>query len=790
MSGTTEPSAPDLGQGESDTPGTLSGQKRARDYGEELKGLPESDNENGPNDQGDLSTSALKKQKINHSGNDDDSDLDDGEIVESSPSPRRNPASPAHDEFNAQAVAGHSIGSTDPETGIGLGVAAHEPSEDGEIDAFMDEAPESTIQDEPFVIDKNGTRPQHSGWNQGVSLGARTSFRKPTTQLFPTTRPTEAQNTHSTSLPLGDKAEGEYFRGIKRAEDKINNKDKDGKGSLPTPSQVPKNSKSQPPLTFNFNKITWYLPHQIYRVKNNSINPQKFWEGRIGDWVRAFIYANASVVDVLDVDVIREVFKNHVSRTEERLLIGDEENVKLIRDAAPDVLAGYRLGGLLRRARQKIYNQEHTMLLAKREKEDNVLSQRPRRKEGIRNDVSLEKDTTGGKEPTQSISIEEAPKFPSSNEEAPTFPSSNEEAPTFPPRTEEEEEEELRLQRRYFPGAKDPSIYCINCSGVGHRSRECPLLQCKFCGSREHILFACPTRQRCSKCRQLGHDSKACKERLTLLEEEEDGCAFCGVDHSEEKCTEIWRSFTLSTEVHKKVKNIPAFCYTCGGLGHYGPECGLTNKRSRVTGKTTWSEANRLLYVDQESTDLAIAWANVDLNQLQPESFHSLKKSGKLGVHTHFVSSDESEEDFIHAPVKKPEPRGEIRISSNISSIGQEPNRGRARRNNDQSHGHQNERDFSPPPPRPLGLNVQSNGVSSWQPPLLPGPPLSLGDHSVQTLEPPPSGSLLPRLPASNSGAGRGTANNRGGQNGRGGRGSFRGSSRGGGRGRGRGRGK
>lgn len=773
MDGAVEPSAPDLGQGESGTPGTLSGQKRARDYGEELKGLPESDNEDGPKGRNDLSTSALKRQKTNHPGNDNDSDLDDGEIVESSPSPGRNPASPAHDQSTTQGVAGNSRGSTEIEARIGSNVAAHEPSEDGEIDASMVDASESGIPDEPFAIDKTGSRPQHSGWNQGVSLGARTSFGKPPTQLFPTTASTAAQNTHSTSLSQGGKAEQDGgVEGVEKAEDNVDNENRDGKGPLPAPSQAPKNSKSQPYPTFNFDESTWNLPHQIYRVKANSGSPQQFWENRIGTWTRAFIHANASVIDDLDVDVIRAAFKNHLARTEERLLIGDEENVKPIRDGALGALARARLGGMLRKLREKMQDRENKMLLAKREEEDIALSKEPRRKEGIQNDASLEKDTTGDKEPTQSISMEEAPKLPAGDEE----------------------EEELRLQRRYFPGAKDPSIYCINCSGVGHRARECPQLQCKFCGSREHIRFACPSRQRCSKCRQLGHDSRACKEKLILLDDEYDGCAICGADHLEERCTEIWRSYTPSTEVLKKVKNIPAFCYTCGGLGHYGPECGLTNRRYRVIGRTTWSEANRLLYVDQESTDLAIAWANVDLNQLQPRNFHNLRRSKRLGVHTHFVSSDDSEEDLIHAPVKKPEPRGEIRISSNIASIGQDPSRGRARRNNDQSHQRQNEREFSPPPPPPVDPNVQSNGVSSWQPPLPPGPPPLLGNHSVRRLEPPPPGSLPPRPPASNSGAGRGAANNRGGQNGRGGRGSFRGSSRGssrgGGRGRGRGRGK
>ncbi|KAI0842654.1 hypothetical protein F5Y06DRAFT_258197 [Hypoxylon sp. FL0890] len=763
MSGTTEPSAPDLAQDASGTPSTLPVQKRPRDYGEELKGLPQSDNEDGPDGQNDPSTPALKKQKMKHPGSDDDSDLDDGEIVEWSSSPNRGPAGPAHGQSTAQDVAGRP-GQFTARGQIEPNVAARQPSEDGEIDTSMVEASESNMPDEPFVIDKTASRPvQHSGWNQGVSLGARTSFGKPTTQLFPTTASTEAQSALSASFPQGNEAE--------EAEEAVNEAGHD-KGPLPVPAKVHKNSKSKPYLTFTMDEMTWNLPRQTYPVKNNSGSPKVFWESKIREWTHAFIRANASMVDDLNVDIIRAAFSDHVTRKEQRLLLGDEEMVKTLQDDAPRALARTKIGHVLRKVREKLQNRENKMLLAKREEEDIALSKESSR-EGVQKDaISLEQNTAGGLEVSS---------LPISTEEAPNSPLSD-------------EEEELRLQQRYFPGAAEPSRYCINCSGVGHRARECPQLQCKFCGSREHILFACPSRQRCLRCHQIGHKAESCMETLALTNEELGGCAICGADHSEGQCSEIWRSFTPSTEVNKKVKDIPAFCYTCGSVGHYGPECGLPERSRRVRGRTTWSEANRLLYVDKESTDLAIAWAEVDLTRLYHDNFNTLRRS-KRQVHTHFISSDESEEDLVHAPVKKPEPRGEIRISSNIASFEQEATRnGRARRNNDQSRRRQNERDFSPPPPPPTDLNAQGNGASSWQPPLPPGPPPPLGNHSVRRLEPPPPASLPPRPPASNSGAGRGAATNRSGQNSRGGRGgsygSSRGNGRGGGRGRGRGRGK
>ncbi|KAF3058699.1 Protein AIR2 [Daldinia childiae] len=641
MSGATEGSAPNSGQGGIDTPSSLSSQKRSRDYAEQLKGLSPSDDEDH---QKDTSLPALKKQKTGNSDSGDDSDLDDGEIVESSPNP-----SPAH----AQPIT--------------------EPSEDGEIDSPMAKPQESDESDQTFFIDKTGSKPvQHSGWNQGLSLGARTSFGKPAAHLFP---PNSAAR-----------------------EDDDDERDRDYR----PPTESP---EDQSPVGFIVDGYTWYLPHLNFRAKKHSAHTADFFNDRIQTWILAFLERNAKGVDRVSTKVVREGFTNHLNLKRANLFKGAKKYADAATSAAQEAIDDASLGELATSANEP--SQEDTTPVT--DKREEVLG----------------------------------------------------------------DEDELRQQRRYFPWAEDPAQHCLSCSGIGHHAHECPQRNCKFCGSQEHALFGCPTKQRCSKCRQLGHSSASCEEKLALASDEQGGCAICGAGHAEEWCSEIWRSFAPTTDSHPKVKDVPAFCYTCGGEGHYGPECGLPDRGDKVTGKTTWSQANRLLYIDQNSQNTAIAWVGVD----RKEDFHILGRARKQ-IHTHFISSDESEEELVHAPIRKSETRSQIRIASNIGSLGQSSNRTRSRRNNDQSYRRQNEREFSPPPPPSYS---QGNGNSSWQPPLPPGPPPPSQRNGYQGSLPSAPTSLPPRPPAFNQSPSRGGSGGRGGHFNRGGRG---------GRGRGRGRGR
>ncbi|KAI1462739.1 hypothetical protein F4805DRAFT_409123 [Annulohypoxylon moriforme] len=747
MSGATEESVPNGGQGEISTPSSLSGQKRPRDYGEQLKGLSQSDDED---EHIQKSSPALKKQKTDHSDDGDDSDLDDGEIVESSPSqpPRRVIPQDAQDATQDVATS-HMVSDTIsnlPAEAQGPDVNTHEPSEDGEIDSNM-----ADDLDKPFFIDTTGsaatTPVQHSGWNQGVSVGARTSFGKPTAQLFPGNASTAHTSLSSISSLRIHEARNEGENGD---EDYDDPKDRDYQPP-PSPTIDGPNDAAKIELrsrgTFNVGDVTWNLPRQTFRVKKRNAHDTKtFWDVRLYQWILSLAESNEAMAGRITVDVVKTGFISHVNRKGVNpLLIGVGKHVEKLRSLAQVAVEKDDVEAQILKAQNSLQKKQTQ---------------------------TQEGKTTTGKKSTPTDQKD------AGNIQKETDPSIS----NGPARNKVlSPDEELRLQQRYFPFADDPSNCCLCCNGVGHKANECPLLQCKFCGSKDHGMFTCPTRQRCSKCRQLGHSAKSCIEKLALAPEEQDECACCGGQHSDEQCTEIWRTYKVVPGQQKKVKDIPAFCYTCGGSGHYGPECDLPDKGGRATERTSWSQANRNLYVDPNSENNALAWTGAQPNPSLGTDIR-IRGMAKKRVHTHFVS-DDSDEDLIHAPIQRPEARGQIRISSNISSLGGGNIRTRGgRRNYDQSHRRQNEREFSPPPPPP--------GIRSvWQPPLPPGPPPPRNGYD-RPLAPPP-GSLPPRPQTYDSRSSRGGSSNRGGQNNRGGRGGSRGGGRGGGRGgRGRGRGK
>ena len=367
------------------------------------------------------------------------------------------------------------------------------------------------------------------------------------------------------------------------------------------------------------------------------------------------------------------------------------------------------------------------------------------------------------------------------------------EAQAEPPQAQPIDPEELResgvsgdeerwQQERYFRGVDDASQYCVSCSGQGHKAKECPQLSCRFCKNAGHTSFWCPTIQRCIRCRQLGHSSTACTEKLALTADEQSPCSFCGGAHFEHDCSEVWRSYDPNNTTIKKVKAIPAFCYTCGGEGHYGPECALPGRGGKVTSRTSWSRENCDTYVDPQSDVVAIAWVGA---VEPPPEFH-IRGRATQSTHTHFVSDDDSDDGFLHEPIKKPQGRGQIRIATNIGNSAQGSQNGTWPRhgNNEQGYGRQPEPEYKPPPatyPGVVGPPPTYNGGAQWQPPLPIGPPPPLS--SLPTVRPQ---SLPIRPDTFTQGSGRGQPPRAQNGRGRGNRGRGRGRGRGGiGRGRG-----
>ncbi|EDN10583.1 zinc knuckle domain-containing protein [Histoplasma capsulatum] len=85
-------------------------------------------------------------------------------------------------------------------------------------------------------------------------------------------------------------------------------------------------------------------------------------------------------------------------------------------------------------------------------------------------------------------------------------------------------------------------ITCIDCMKEGHLADVCPRKECEHCGAWDvHESRFCPSQRRCQRCRERGHDAKACTSALKSSAVE-DPCDFCGSsDHTECECDLIWK---------------------------------------------------------------------------------------------------------------------------------------------------------------------------------------------------------------------------------------------------------
>lgn len=336
-------------------------------------------------------------------------------------------------------------------------------------------------------------------------------------------------------------------------------------------------------------------------------------------------------------------------------------------------------------------------------------------------------------------------------------------------------QQELELRQRYYPGIASNTPFCITCTSLGHSTASCPEAKCKFC-HEQHFTYRCPSRQRCKKCKQLGHIKSSCTEKLAVAPGE--GfmeCALCeGQDHQEESCTELWQTYHPKIGSIKKVKRLPIFCHWCGAEGHFGSDCGLADPK--VPPSDTWTMAHASLYIDSESSKLPIVDKNPPPSPPEDSKPIIPGRSIKPQSHVIFEESDDDGEGFIRAPAANDaKTTKSIQIKSNINfggnsngahsplpspllpSVQQQNSKTRRtqRRAAQQAMAVIN---APPPPPRqgtrryPLRSGKQAPGGPSnntsrgqQQPPLPPGPP------------PPPNGGT-----SSRGGRGRGGFSNLG----------------------------
>ncbi|KAH6722041.1 hypothetical protein BKA61DRAFT_538845 [Leptodontidium sp. MPI-SDFR-AT-0119] len=209
---------------------------------------------------------------------------------------------------------------------------------------------------------------------------------------------------------------------------------------------------------------------------------------------------------------------------------------------------------------------------------------------------------------------------------------------------------ELYLQQKYYPSSDLTIMHCLACSRKGHNTLDCPFITCRVCGtSGVHSEAMCPLKKLCQKCRERGHETNNCKEKLSLPKSEM-SCDICGLsDHLEMACHYVWRSFDPRPEEILTVREILVDCYTCGFSDHFGPECGL-HRGMVYSGGLTWSKENLEKYLDPSSKNRALS-AGVD--------YSIPGRAPKKGNATDLITIDESdEESFIRPKVPPTHPKG------------------------------------------------------------------------------------------------------------------------------------
>ncbi|KAH6655898.1 hypothetical protein BKA67DRAFT_251620 [Truncatella angustata] len=696
------------------SPESATGQKRSRDYVEELRGLTPDRNSDGEDDHA-AKRARTEEDKAQHDdlARDAQSDLDDGEIVEASTPDRhalppntmaKRPAEPQNvapippkDEAVQKSTQDYLAPQTLPVPPEVAGSTEVMPPEDlpaaTESDRSIGEHAQAKIPQSATETQQSAEKAKtKSDPNQGVGLGLRTSFAK---------------------APK-----------------------KQAKGDISKPAlgvlEFPTANRDWKIDATKFDQIL--CDHELDR--GDCFEP-KFWkqwmQNNLARVLQALQEDNGPEFDSISKPAQRvKVVRNAMFALLQPVggvLYGTKKNMNTVRLVAQptfdDGLTGKMINKTLTGAKKSNSTAAHD------HQDAADASAEP---EGEKQDNAEDKIISSKQEASQESDVEPGEV-------------SSDESPVLSP-------EEIEHRKLYFPGSENYHRFCIHCVSSKHNSSSCPQPICQSCGSRDHTRYGCHATERCGKCFQLGHTTATCQEKLALAKGEREPCAYCRLAHTEEQCAAIWKSFNHAEVKVKKVKAIPSFCYICGQDGHYGPECGLNSGRTEMDSDLSiWSSAIRDMYVDPSSADAAIAWAGLNAAPSQPGQDFHIRGQAKKQSHVFYVSSDDSDDGFIHEPVRRAPSRGNIQINTNASRPA--PRRGgfsslRA----DESRRRENQREFTPPPAPPL---EDYYSYAPWQPPLPAGPPPALppprlpdtytfqGQRDQPALPRAPPGSLPPR---------------------------------------------
>ncbi|OLN82236.1 Protein AIR2 [Colletotrichum chlorophyti] len=538
--------------------------------------------------------------------------------------------------------------------------------------------------------------PAHVGWNQGITSQIRTSLGAPKAAPSAVSTPvvakqpsapvaSEPASAPAPAVALSEPAQPPQKSGKLSRKEQLQQRAE----TAAVDKQKAQEDQKQP---FTYAPgLTFSQPSKktILKPKGNNLGTG-VWKSKFKSWCQSFISRNLEQKDLLTADILVAALQDYITN---RALWSKKKHSTVA----------------IAEARKSHVKNDIAVSLATILKDDNFLP-------GTEAQPMVVDDEDGGDGEIDQVQEAAANSGGTSSADAQTSGAASEQddqtsdAEDAEDAAEDEqrrpgpavmtEEEDLAQQRLYFPGLADSIQICVYCASVGHTSSSCPNTACKFCKHAGHFSWNCPTRERCSKCRQLGHGKAQCTEKLIHLDEEGIECALCrSQDHQESDCEALWRSYKPpQKKAAKKVNMIPAFCSSCGAEGHYNADCALRGNKPR---SQTWSLKNRDLYVDGTSADTPIS--DFDSQPQKPQFNLQIKGSAAKRTHIFYPDSDGSEEgEFISEKVKPRAPVGNIRMSTNIQF---------------------NTDSFGPPAQYQANGRGQQRGGWSAQPPLPPGPP-------------------------------------------------------------------
>lgn len=651
----------------------------------------------------------------------------------------------------------------------GVGASAADKAEEGEVlsseGEVMDSSDEGSSDGEKAKTasphpSPSSSKPRHSGWNKGISVGqVQTSLSSLTQKATPPTPVVAAP----------------------RPPSKEKSPSKENSPREKSPSPAAEQPPSTEPSNFQQSGISLRLPPAADR------NPGESWQLRFQEWTNALVDLNSEQVSKLTPELVLDAYNHFIDQVcaihnRKKRAAKAGADLFSVKGALSDTLDSARGSGsgtppTKEQANRKMSQTNGT--------EGNGPSQAAQAQSEARApDMPTAADWERALESKPATRTpggegEGKPNGASSDKPSQTKPKQNGSShmppPPYPPVPMPTGDEESRQQRKYFPRSSARDDMCILCLQPGHKALSCPTLDCEHCGAKyQHSSYACPLMCRCAKCKGLVHTAGACTEGQVNLRKPAADCAHCGAsDHPEKDCDSLWRTFR-EPDPTTKCQFIYAFCASCGEEGHYFSDCREgCHSKSRV-----WCQETLDRHLDKASKRDPIC-------DVKPRpSTSGLRRPELVGRSNDniYFESDDSDADapFLGDRVQKP-PVGRINVSSNIRFVGQ------ASASHDPGVPPPS---TLPPRPQPYSDTIRSeargqDGGRRQQHQLPPRPPAPRrgGGGNYQAVPPPP-GLQRSHSQGSNGKPGRGGKSRGSGRGGRGG--SGRGNGRGGGsRGRG-----